>query len=62
MIERGDILGLIEIEEDELIPLTDDVISSVCSDTHNIFPEVKKKIWSRYQIEKNCHLQAPSEF
>jgi hypothetical protein len=26
MIERGDILGLIEIEEDELIPLTDDVI------------------------------------
>jgi hypothetical protein len=25
-LERGDILGLIEIEEEELIPLTDDVI------------------------------------
>ncbi len=29
-LERDDILGVMETEEDELVPLTDDFISSVC--------------------------------
>jgi hypothetical protein len=33
--ERDNILGIMEIEEEEFIPLTDDFISSVCPDIHN---------------------------
>jgi hypothetical protein len=42
-LERDDILGIMEIEEEELIPLTDDFISSVCQDIHNRFSKVKRK-------------------
>jgi hypothetical protein len=33
-IERNDLIGILEIEEEELIPFTDDLISSVCIDIH----------------------------
>jgi hypothetical protein len=35
------ILGILEIDEEEIVPLTDDFISSVCQDIHNRFPKVK---------------------
>jgi hypothetical protein len=39
-----DILGIMETEEEEeMVPLTDKLISSVCQDIHNHFPKVKKK-------------------
>jgi hypothetical protein len=34
-IESNNLLGLLEIEDDELIPLTDYIISTVCIDIHN---------------------------
>ncbi len=40
---RDDLLGVMDIETDELVPLTDDFISSVCQDIHNRFPKVKRK-------------------
>jgi hypothetical protein len=46
-LERDDILGVMETEPDELVPLTDDFISSVCQDIHNRFPKVKRKRLSR---------------
>jgi hypothetical protein len=49
-LEREDILGIMETEEDELVPLTDDFISSVGQDIHNRFPKVKRKILSREEI------------
>ncbi len=42
-LERDDVLGVMETEEDELVPLTDDFISSVCQDIPNRFPKVKRK-------------------
>jgi hypothetical protein len=40
-LERDDIIGVMETEQDELVPITDDFISSVCQDIHNRFPKVK---------------------
>jgi hypothetical protein len=61
-LERDDILGIMEIEEEELVPLTDDFISSVCQDIHDRFPKVKKKRFSRQDIQKRCNLQVPEEY
>jgi hypothetical protein len=46
-----------ETEQDELVPLTDDFISSVCQDIHNRFPKVKRKRLSREEIRRRCHLK-----
>jgi hypothetical protein len=51
-----------ETEQDELVPLTDDFISSVCQDIYNRFPKVKRKRLSREEIRRRCHLQVPEEF
>jgi hypothetical protein len=61
-LERDDIIGVMETEQDELVPLTDDFISSVCQDIHNCFPKVKRKRLSREEIRRRCHLQVPEEF
>jgi hypothetical protein len=41
-LERDDIIGVMETEQDKLVPLIDDFISSVCQDIHNRFPKVKR--------------------
>jgi hypothetical protein len=51
-LEPDDILGIMEIEEEELIHLTDDFVSSVCQDIHNCFPKVWRKNLSRQDIQK----------
>jgi hypothetical protein len=61
-LEQDDIIGVMEMEPDELVPLTDDFISSVCQDIHNRFPKVKRKRLSRDEIRRRCHLQVPEEF
>jgi len=61
-LEWDNILGIMETEEEELVPLTDDFISSVCQDIHNRFPKVKRKRLSREEIKQRCHLQVPEEF
>ena len=43
---------MMEIEEEEQIPLTDDFISSVCKNIHNHFPKVKRKRLSIDDIHK----------
>jgi hypothetical protein len=55
-LEQDNILGIMETEEEELVPLTDDFISSVCQDIHNRFPKVKRKRLSREEIKQRCHL------
>jgi len=58
-LERGNILGILEIEDKKLVPLTDDFISTICQDC---FPKVKRKRLSREDIQKWCHLQTPEEY
>jgi hypothetical protein len=54
MLEWDNILGIMGIEEEELIPLTDDFISCICQDIHNRFPKVKSKRLSRQDIKKDA--------
>jgi len=61
-LERDDILGVMETEEEELVPPTDDFISSVCQNIHNRFAKVKRKRLTREEIKQRCHLQVPEEF
>jgi hypothetical protein len=61
-LEREDILGIMETEEDELVPLTDNFISSVCQDIHSRFPKLERKRLSREEIKRPCHLQVTEEF
>jgi hypothetical protein len=51
-LERVDILGVMETEDEELVPLTDDFISSVCQDIHNRFPKVNRKRLTREEIKQ----------
>jgi hypothetical protein len=51
-LERYDILGIMETEEEEMVPLMDDFISSVCQDIHNHFPKGKRKKLSRDEIQQ----------
>jgi hypothetical protein len=50
-LERDNVLGIMKTEEEELVPLTDDFISSVCQDIHNCFPKGKRKRLSREEIK-----------
>jgi len=43
-LERDDILGVMETEEEELVPLTDDFISSVRQDTGHDFHCSQSKV------------------
>jgi len=61
-LERYDILGIMETEEEEMVPLMDDFISSVCQDIHNHFPKVKRMRLSRDEIQRQCHIQVPDKF
>jgi hypothetical protein len=57
-----DILGIMETEEEEMVPVMDEFISSICQDIHNCFPKVKKKRLSRDEIQRRCHLQVLDKF
>ncbi len=61
-LEHDDLIGLREIEEEELFSLRDDIILSVCQDIHHKFPKIKKKRLSRQDIAQKFHVQFPKEF
>ncbi len=41
-IERNNLLGLVEIEEDELIPLTDDTTAKICAAIKDNIPKTTR--------------------
>jgi hypothetical protein len=49
---RHNILGIMEMEVEELVPLTDYFILSICQEIQNCFPKVKRKRLSRKDIQK----------
>jgi len=61
-LQGRDVLGMMKIEDEDMIPLTDDFISSVCHDIYTCFLKVKRKRLSRDDIQKRCHLQVADEF
>jgi hypothetical protein len=61
-LQGRNVLGMMEIEDEDMIPLTDDFISSVCHDIYTCFLKVKRKRLSRDDIQKRSHLQVADEF
>ncbi len=58
-LEMYDIHGVMETEQDELVPLTDNFISSVCRVPQPLCEEEKIV---QGEIRRRCHLQVPEEF
>jgi hypothetical protein len=61
-IERNDLLGLVEIEEDKLIPLMDDTAAKICASIKDNIPKTSRAKLSRDKIAQCCNLQALDEF
>ena len=61
-INRGDILGIMDIETDKLIPMEDSTISAILQDIDKTLPKVPKKKLSREEIANKAHLNVPDQF
>jgi hypothetical protein len=58
-INSGDILGILSTEKYEPIPFNDDCLATICEQIYHRLPKVKKRAWTRKEIEERCHLGAP---
>jgi hypothetical protein len=61
-IERNDLLGLVEIKEDKLIPLTDNTAAKICAAIKDNIPKTPRAKLSRDEIARHCNLQVPGQF
>ena len=61
-IDRNDILGIMDLESDNLIPLEDSTISAILSDINKHLPKVPKKKLTKAEIAEKAHLNVPSEY
>jgi hypothetical protein len=57
-LETGDILGIV----DTLILLDDDSLTTICEQIHQRLPKIKKRTWTRKEIEDRCHLGATEPY
>jgi hypothetical protein len=55
-------MGLVEIEEDELSPLTETTVSSICAAILKKLPKIQKATITREEIACQCNHQVPDEF
>jgi len=61
-IRTGDILGILSTEEDTPIPFNDESLATICEQIYQRQPKVKKRTWTRKEIEERCHLGAPEPY
>ncbi len=55
-------LGIVDMEDTTPIPLDDNSLATICDQIYQSLPKVKKKTWTRNDIEKRCHLGAPEAY
>jgi len=51
-IPRNEILGVLEFETDQCVPLNEDTVASIIANIEQKFPKVPKKHFSRDEIAK----------
>jgi hypothetical protein len=61
-IQRNDIMGIIEMEEDEMYPLMDDAAADICATIKSDIPSTPQIQLTRDDIARHCNLQVPEEF
>ncbi len=62
VIKRNEVIGLVDMETEDLIPPEDSAISSIFSDINTKLPKVPKKKLSKEENAPKAHLNVPSEF
>jgi len=62
IIERNDVMGIIEMEEDEMYPLMDDTVADICATIKSNIPSTPQIQFTRDDIARLCNLQVPEEF
>jgi hypothetical protein len=55
-IERNDIMGIVEIEDDELYPLTDNTAAKICASIKSNTPNTPWDKLTRDEIARHCNL------
>ncbi len=61
-IKRNDIMGIMEVEEDEMYPLMDEAAADICASIKSNIPSTPRTQLTRDDIAKQCNLQVPEEF
>jgi hypothetical protein len=61
-ISRNNILGIMDAEPDEPIPMEDSMISVILQDLQNKLPKVPKRKLTKEEIATKAHLNVPTEF
>jgi hypothetical protein len=61
-IKTGDILGILYTEEDTPIAFNNESLATICEQIHQRLPKVKKRAWTRKEIEERCHLGAQEPY
>ncbi len=61
-IDRNDVIGFMDIETDQLIPMEDSTIASILSDIDKHLPKVPQKKLTKEEIAAKANLNVPNEF
>ncbi len=61
-VSTGNILGILSIEKEDPIPFDDNSLATICEQIHQRLPKIKKRAWTRKEIEERCHLGAPEPY
>jgi hypothetical protein len=62
IIDRNDLLGIMDAEPDNLIPLEDSTISAILQNIENQLPKVPKKKLTKNKIALKEHLNVPEQY
>jgi hypothetical protein len=61
IIPRNEIMGVLEFEHEQCVPLNEDKVASIIADIEQNFPKVPKKHLSRDVIAKKADINVPPE-
>jgi hypothetical protein len=61
-ISRNDILGIMDAEPDEPIPMEDSTILAILQDLENKLPKIPKRKLTKEEITMKAHLNVPDKY
>jgi hypothetical protein len=62
VLPRNKILGVLEFETEQCLPLTEETVSNIISSIEQKFPKVNKKQFSCEEIAQKAHLNVPDQY
>jgi hypothetical protein len=62
VLPRNEILGVLEFETEQCLPLTEETVSNIISSNKQNFPKVNKKHFSHEEIAQKAHLNVPDQY